>query len=89
VWSEIKKMVKDCLTENDGQSYCMVRCVGAALSLPAIVVFLVASARMAFQPNFPLHDFAMSFSIMMGVIVTSFGVGIAVKALTDTPVPQQ
>jgi hypothetical protein len=79
----IKKIVKDCLTENDGKSYCPVRCFGAVLAIPSIAIFLVAASRMALQPAFPLHDFAMSFSMMMGVICTSFGVGIAVKAFTD------
>jgi hypothetical protein len=49
-----------------------------------MAIFMVASARMALQPQFPLHDFAMSFSIMMGAICAGFGVGIAVKAFTDT-----
>jgi hypothetical protein len=84
MWSEIKKLVKDCLTENDGKSYCPVRCVGASFSIPSIAIFMLASGRMALQPNFPLHDFAMSFSIMMGAICAGFGVGIAVKAFTDT-----
>jgi hypothetical protein len=84
VWAELKKLVKDCLTENNGTSYCPVRCVGSAISLPAIAIFLVAGIRMAFQPAFPLHDFAMSFSIMMGAICAGFGIGIAAKALTDT-----
>jgi hypothetical protein len=83
VWSAFKRLVKDCLTENDGKSYCPVRCVGAAFSIPSILVFLVAGSRMALQPEFPLHDFAMSFSIMMGAICGGFGVGIAVKAVTD------
>jgi hypothetical protein len=90
VWVSFKKLVKDCLTENDGKSFCPVRCVGGAISIPAIVIFLVAGGRMAFQPAFPLRDFAVSFSIMMGAICTGFGVGIAVKAFTDTrPDPDQ
>jgi hypothetical protein len=83
VWATIKKVVKDCLTENDGKSYCPVRCFGAAFSIPSIGIFILAGGRMAFQPAFPLHDFAMSFSIMMGAICAGFGVGIAVKAFTD------
>lgn len=89
MWATIKKVVKDCLTENDGVSYCPVRCFGAALSIPSIAIFLVAGAKMAFQPAFPLHDFAMSFSMMMGVICTGFGVGIAAKAFTDNQQPAQ
>jgi hypothetical protein len=88
MWQTIKKIVKDCLTENDGKSYCPVRCVGAAFSIPSILVFLLAGGRMALQPAFPLHDFAMSFSIMMGAICGGFGVGIAVKAFTDNQQPQ-
>jgi hypothetical protein len=84
ICATVKRIVKDCLTENNGVSYCPVRCFGAAFSLPSMAIFMVASARMALQPKFPLHDFAMSFSIMMGAICAGFGVGIAVKAFTDT-----
>ncbi len=89
MWQTVKRMVKDCLTENDGKSYCPVRCVGTAFSLPSIAVFLTAGCRMAFQPNFPLHDFALSFSIMMGGIAGGLGLGIAAKALTDNQAQSQ
>jgi hypothetical protein len=83
-WITIKKIVKDCLTENDGKSYCPVRCFGAAFTVPSIAIFIVAGGRMALQPKFPLHDFAMSFSIMIAAICGGFGIGITAKAFTDS-----
>lgn len=84
--STIKRILKDCLTENDGKSFCPVRCCGMSLSIPTILIFLYAGARLAIvgdQP-FPFHDFAVSFTVIAGGISAVLGLGVAAKAFTDT-----
>jgi hypothetical protein len=81
----LKKILKDCLTENDGKSYCPVRCCGVALTIPTILTYVYAGARMAIVGTFPFpfHDFAMSFTVIAGGISAVLGIGVAAKAFTD------
>ena len=89
-FASIKKVIKDCLTENDGKSYCPVRCCGMALTIPTIFTFIYAGARMAMfgDGSFPFHDFAMSFTVIAGGISAVLGIGVAAKAFTDKDVPE-
>jgi hypothetical protein len=85
-WQTIKKLIKDCLTENDGQSFCPIRCFGAALTIPSVIIFIAAAARVVFSSgfsSFPFHDFSTSFSIIIGGIGV-WSAGITAKAFTDT-----
>lgn len=83
---DFKKILADCLTENDGKSYCPVRVVGGLLIIPAIFVFLGGAVYMLLKhDSIDLQLFAMSLVTMVGAVTTMFSVAIAVKAITDKP----
>lgn len=88
--STLKKILKDCLTENDGKSFCPVRCCGVALTIPTIITYIGAGARLAIfgAEPFPFHDFAMSFTVIAGGISAVLGIGVAAKAFTDKDAEQ-
>jgi hypothetical protein len=83
VLEQIKKLIHDCLTENDGTSYCPVRVAGAALASAGIPTFLGCALYSAYQGHFDAVAFGGGFAAMM----TGLGVlagGVALKAKTDT-----
>lgn len=84
MWAELKKLVKDCLTENNGTSYCMFRVCGAALvamGLPAFVSAAVVSIVKTHTLDYVA--FGTGFAAMMG----SLGIlatGVAIKQRSDS-----
>lgn len=80
---QIKKLLHDILTENDGTSYCPVRVLGVGLSVVAIPVFAYVSINASWHGHFELHDFGETFAMMLGGIGI-LGGGVAIKAKTDT-----
>jgi hypothetical protein len=83
VWEQLKKLVKDCLTENNGSSYCPFRVAGAALSAAGIPTFLGCAVYAAYQGHFDPIAFGGGFAAMMSGLGVLAG-GIALKAKTDT-----
>lgn len=78
------KLVKDCLTENDGQSYDPFRVGGAALSTLGIPTF-AAGGIMSIVKSGTLDyvAFGTGFGAMMAGLAVLAG-GVAFKAKTDT-----
>jgi len=83
--SELFKMIKDCLTENNGQSYCPFRVAGCALAASGIPTFLGCAIYATYKSgSFQFAQFGIGFASMMtGIAVLA--TGVAFKAKTDTP----
>lgn len=85
--SAFRKLVHDCLTENDGKSYCPIRVLGMLYGVGVFPVFAGGVVFIIWHTHqFPMLEFAGAFS----TIVSSFGIlaaGIRFKAKTDTPAP--
>lgn len=81
----LKKLIKDCLTENDGQSYCPFRVAGALLTSTSIPTFIGSTLYTVFlNHHFDYIAFGTAFGAMAsGLSVLAAGVGF--KAKTDTP----
>lgn len=78
----VSKLLRDCLTENDGASYCPLRVAGMSLALPSVVIFLAGGAVAISVGKFDPQQFASAFTTMMGGFGL-LGLGVAGKALTD------
>ena len=85
MWATIKKLVKDLLTENDGLSYCPIRCFAAAISVPGILLFVIGYSVQIYKGQFDGQQMAIAFSTIMAGFAAS-GLGIAAKATTDKSV---
>jgi hypothetical protein len=83
MFGALKKMLKDCLTENDGASYCPFRLGGFALSGTGIPTFIGCSVWQTFNGHFDSLAFGTAFAAMMGGMAMLAG-GVAMKAKTDT-----
>jgi hypothetical protein len=77
-----KQVLKDILTENDGQSYCPVRVFSFALSTPAIMLFLFGYGKQIYTGHFNGLDMATAFSTMCAGFA-ALGAGVAVKSFSD------
>lgn len=81
---ELGKLIKDCLTENNGTSYCPFRVAGAALVSGGIPTFLGGAVVAIVHGHFDPVQYAIAFTSMMGGL-TVLAAGVALKAKTDTP----
>jgi hypothetical protein len=82
MWAELKKLVKDCITEIDGQTYCPFRVGGVALtsvSLPTFIALAVFSVWKDPAHHFDMIAFGTAFGAMMTGIALLTG-GVAIKA---------
>ena len=80
----LKKLVHDCLTENDSKSYCPFRVAGASLSTLGIPTFVAGGAMSIYKTGtLDYITFATGFGAMMTGLAVLAG-GIALKAKTDT-----
>lgn len=82
--TQLKKLLHDILTENDGVSYCPVRVLSFGLSVLAFPTFIYISIDGAWHGHFDLREFGETFTIMIGGVGALLGGGIAIKARTDT-----
>lgn len=79
----LKKLCKDCLTENDGATYDPFRLGGAFLTLPSVPTFIWATVYSTMHEG---HIDYIGFAAGFGGIITGMGVlaaGVSVKARTD------
>jgi hypothetical protein len=84
MFEQIKKLVKDCLTENNGTSYCPFRVAGASLSVLGIPTFVAGGIASIYKTGaLDYITFATGFGAMMTGLAVLAG-GIALKAKTDT-----
>lgn len=87
MFTQFKKMVKDCLTENDGQSYCIGRVTLAtaiATGLPTLCVGALYSVYANPDHHFPMQEFGIGFAAILAGLATAV-TSIAMKQRTDTP----
>lgn len=85
VFASIIKLFRDCLTENDGASYCPFRVGGFALSGSAIPTFIGCTIWTTIRSGqFDAVTFGAAFISMMSGLAILAG-GVALKARTDTP----
>lgn len=84
MFASISKLIKDCLTENNGTSYCPFRVAGAALSTTGIPTFIAGGVVSIYKTgSLDYITFAGGFSAMLAGLAVLAG-GIAMKAKTDT-----
>jgi hypothetical protein len=82
MWQTLKKLVHDCLTENDGISYCPVRLFGCGLAMGGIPTYLIGGIVAIHTGHFEFQAFSIGFATMMGGL-GALGLGVAAKAFTD------
>jgi glycerol-3-phosphate acyltransferase PlsY len=85
----MRKFFMDLLTENDGKSFCPMRVYGAMLCVPATLALVVAGVWLMVTHQLRVMEFAQAVGLMGGTLMTVFGAGVTLKALTDKPVPQE
>jgi hypothetical protein len=82
MWRALKKILKDCMTEQDGVTWCPFRIAGCgttATSIPTFIWLAVWSALHG-QPV-DLKDFAIAFGGMMtGISVLAGTVAFKIKS---------
>jgi hypothetical protein len=83
------KVCRDVFTENDGTSYCPVRVIGGLLVVPAIVLVLAYGSWAMFCGRLAPMEFVQVVGVLAGTVGVVFGGAVALKALTDRPVPPQ
>ncbi|MCD4504295.1 hypothetical protein LQR30_09275 [Chromobacterium piscinae] len=84
----LTKCLKDCLTENDGASYCPFRIAGMALAGSGIPTFIWGAVHTVLMTG--ALDY-VAFATGFGGMLTGLTVlcaGIALKAKTDRPAPE-
>lgn len=85
MFAALKKLIHDCLTENNGITYCPFRVGGFALSASGIPTFIALSVWSSLKVgHFDVMTFAGGFTTMMGGL-TILATGVALKARTDAP----
>ena len=80
---ELKKILKDLLTENDNSTYCTIRVLSVCLSFPTILLFIWGCIQQAWSGHIDLGAMATAFTTMAGGF-TALGAGVAVKSFTET-----
>lgn len=83
MWHEFKKLLHDCLTENNGTSYCPFRVGGFALSAAGIPTFIGCQVWATLHGEWHPMDFGSGFAAILGGMALLAG-GVAIKARTDT-----
>jgi len=85
MWSEFKKLLKDCMTEVDGKSYCPFRVGGFALTSTSLPTFIALSVYdvVFHSQHFDMVSFGTAFGAMMTGIAMLAG-GVAFKARGET-----
>jgi len=85
MWSEIKKLLHDCLTENDGQTYCPFRVSGFALNLLSYPTFIGSTVYTVWHSHtFDMVSFGTAHAAILAGCAALAG-GVALKARTDAP----
>lgn len=85
MFTQFKKMVKDCLTQNDGQSYDFPRVLTVAIASTGFPTFLglaVYSVYAAPEHHFDMIAFGAGFGAILGGLAAAAG-GVAFKQKTD------
>jgi hypothetical protein len=83
MWAQLKKLTKDCLTENDNKTYCPFRVAGAMLTSAGLPTFISGVGYNVIHNHaFDMTAFGMAFGAMMSGVAFLAG-GVAAKARTD------
>lgn len=80
----IRKLFRDCLTQNDGKSYDPIRVGGAALTVTGLPTFIWGTVYSTIHTqHFDYQGFAFAFGgVAAGML--ALATGVSVKARTDT-----
>lgn len=86
MWAAIKKLLKDCMTEQDGRTYCPFRIAGAGLTSTSIPTFIGLSVWSVVKggQHFSATDFSIAFGGMMTGISVLAGT-VAFKTRSEAP----
>jgi hypothetical protein len=80
MWAELKKLVHDCLTENNGQTYCPFRLATAFMITTGWPSFLAMSFYSVWHSkSFDMVSFGTAFAAMLAGTAILVG-GITVKS---------
>lgn len=84
MFETIKRVVKDCVTENNGTSYCPFRVSGFGFAAGGCPTFLACALWTTFKTGHcDYMAFGAGFASMMGGLAL-LAAGVAMKARTDT-----
>jgi hypothetical protein len=85
MWASLRKVLKDCNTEQDGVTWCPFRIAGNGMTAAGIptFIFLAIWSAMHGQP-IDLKDFAIAFGGMMTGISVLAGT-VAFKTRSEAP----
>jgi hypothetical protein len=86
MWAALKKLVKDCLTENNGESYDVIRVVTAlvgASGLPTFIGLSIYSVVASTDHHFPMTEFGAAFGLILSGLCAA-AIGVGQKQKTDT-----
>jgi hypothetical protein len=84
----LSKLINDCLTENDGVSYCPVRVIGMGFGLLLVIMFVAGWVFLVYKTRtFDPTLFVATGASLMTVLVTAIAGSVSLKALTDKPLP--
>ena len=78
----VKKVLKDLLTENDGQSFCPIRVFAFGLSTPTVLIFIAGSLQKLIEHQLNLQDLSTAFSTLCAGFA-GLGAAVSIKAFTD------
>lgn len=82
MFTTIKKLIKDLVTENDGVSYCPIRVFAFGLSIPTVILFITGAGLQLSHGHLDLQSLATAFATMSAGFA-AFGASVALKATTD------
>jgi hypothetical protein len=83
MWAELKKLLKDCLTENGNKTYCMFRVAGAFHAVTGVSTFVGGAVYTIVHSHaFDMQSFGIAFGAMMSGCALLAG-GVAMKARTE------
>jgi hypothetical protein len=85
MWAELKKLLHDCLTENNGTTYCPFRVSGFVLNAMSFPTFIGSTIYTVIHNHtFDMTAFGMSHAAILAGCAALAG-GVALKARTDLP----
>ena len=77
---ELTKLIKDCLTETDGVSYCPIRVMGVPSALALVATYSITAIHAA---TVDLQAFGVGGAALLGGIA-SLGASLGYKAKTES-----
>jgi uncharacterized protein YebE (UPF0316 family) len=79
----IKSLIFSLISENDGKSLCPIRLFAAAISVPAILFFVIGYSILMYHGHFDLQSMANTFAVLTGGYA-ALGVSVGLKMRNET-----